>query len=84
MASIDLKSEFSYVEEDEYAKLRGVEIQALRNERAKGKGPPYTKIGRKVVYPREALRKYLAASTVTPKRPPTLIDGPSKRSKARA
>jgi hypothetical protein len=84
MAAVDLKSEFNYVDEEDYAKLRDVDVQALRNERARGRGAPYVIIGRRAFYPREALRKYLASLTVTPKPAPTLIDGPRKRSRARA
>jgi hypothetical protein len=52
-------------------------IASLRNERAKAnyKGPPYQRIGRKVFYPIDKLRAFLAAATVTQSRTPTLIDG---------
>jgi hypothetical protein len=79
MAAADLKSQLGLIEESEVAALRGMGLGSLRNERAKGKGPPYQRIGRKVFYPLEKLRAYLAASTVTPKRAPSLIDGNPKR-----
>jgi hypothetical protein len=74
-----LKTELGLIDESEVAAWRDVDIAALRNERAKGKGPPYIRIGRKVFYPLDKLRAYLKAATVTPKRAPTLLDGNGKR-----
>lgn len=83
MTPEDLKNQLELVAESEVAALRDVTIPSLRNERAKGKGPPYQKIGRRVFYNLKQLRQFLAASTVTPKRAKTLIDG-KKRSRMRA
>jgi hypothetical protein len=79
MSAVDLKAHLGLAEESDVAALRGMSIPSLRNERARGKGPPYQRIGRKVFYPLDNLRKYLAAATVTPRRSPTLVDGSGKR-----
>jgi hypothetical protein len=84
MEPVDLKSRFEVAEETDVAALFKMTLPSLRNQRAKGLGPPYQRVGRKVFYPIAALKKYMAAQTVTPKRAPTLIDGARKRSKARA
>ena len=84
MPPVDLKSQLGLAEEADVATLLNMTLPSLRNQRAKGKGPPYQRVGRKVFYPLDKLRKYLAASTVEPKRAPTLIDGVRKESKARA
>lgn len=77
--------ELNLISEEDMAKLRRVQSGTLRNERVKGLGPPWVKIGRQVFYPLDKFRKYLAASTVTPSsRAPTLIDGNQKRSQAAA
>jgi hypothetical protein len=79
MSAVDLKTHLGLAEESDVAALRGMSIPSLRNERAKGKGPPYQRIGRKVFYPLDKLRAHLAAATVTPSRAPSLIDGNRKR-----
>lgn len=79
MSAADLKTELGLIEEKDVAALRDMTIASLRNERAKGKGPPYQRIGRKVFYPLDKLRAHLAAATITPSRAPSLIDGDRKR-----
>jgi len=75
--------ELGYLSEKEYADLRGVKISTIRTERAVGKGPPYTKVGRDIVYPLVQLRTYLAASTQTPPKTATLLNGNKKARIAR-
>jgi hypothetical protein len=79
MSAVDLKTQLGLIEESDVAALRDMTIASLRNERAKGKGPPYQRIGRKVFYPLDKLRAHLAAATITPSRAPSLIDGDRKR-----
>ena len=79
MSDLNLKALLDVAFEKDVAELRGVTVPTLRNERAKRKGPPYQKIGNRVVYPLKPLRAYLAASTVTPSKAPTLIDGSRSR-----
>lgn len=75
----DLASEFNLTSPEEVAQLRNITVQTLANERARGKGPPFTKLGQKVMYPRDGLRKYIAENTVTPGRVATMIDGRRRR-----
>jgi hypothetical protein len=84
-SDIDLKQHFNLAEEAKFAALRGVKISALQNERARGEGPAFRRVGRKIYYPLDEIEKYLAACTVKPTRAPTLIDGvPSRRRKSSA
>jgi hypothetical protein len=78
---MDLKNTLGLLEEAEVAALLHMTLPSLRNQRARVpyKGPPYQRMGRKVFYPLDQLKKYLAASTVTPSRARTLIDGNGKR-----
>jgi hypothetical protein len=80
----ELKARLGLLEESEACALQDMTLPSLRNQRARGMGPPYTRIGRKVFYPIDKLRAYLAAATVTPTRAPTLIDGSGKRRGRRA
>lgn len=75
MSPVDLKAHLRLAAESDVAELRDMNIASLRNERARGLGPPYQRIGRKVFYPIDKLREYLAAATVTPSKRRTLIDG---------
>lgn len=74
----ELKARLGLLEESEACALQDMTLPSLRNQRARGMGPPYTRIGRKVFYPIDKLRKYLAESTVTPTRARSLIDGARK------
>jgi hypothetical protein len=78
---VDLKTELGLRSEAEVAKLRGIQISRLRNERSRGEGPPFTKIGNAIFYPISELRDYMKKKTVTPQRAPTMIDG---RARSRA
>jgi hypothetical protein len=71
----NIGSELGLIHEDQVAEFRKVKKLHLRNERSRGLGPPYTKIGNQIFYPLEGLRGYIKENTVTPKRPRTLIDG---------
>jgi hypothetical protein len=79
----DLKSELGLAPEADFAELRKVKLSALANERSKGLGPPFVKVGRAIFYPIKGLREYMAKQAVVPSRAATLIDG-SKRAKATA
>lgn len=83
MEATDLKTELRLLSEDEVANLRRVSVRRLRNERYSGGGPPYVKQGNAIFYPIKELKKYIAASMVTPSRPATLIDGTRKRAARR-
>jgi hypothetical protein len=50
------------------AKIRNTTTGHLANERSKGEGPPYAKIGGRVFYPAEQLREYITSRIVDPTR----------------
>ena len=78
----DLKKLLNYIDEAEYAQFRRVKVSALRNERAKGLGPPWTRDGRRVLYSVSGVRDFLAAKTVKPAQTPTLLHGNRRRRSA--
>ena len=57
-----------YLTEDQTALTLGVTKPTLRSWRARKRGPPWSHIGRKIVYGEEGLRQFIAAQTVTPAR----------------
>jgi hypothetical protein len=71
----DLTQELGLISEAAYAKLRDKAIGSVRNERARGDGPAYVKLGRQVLYPLAAVKAYIAANTVSPSKQPTLVTG---------
>ncbi len=52
----------------EAAAVRRTTTGHLANERARGLGPPFVKMGKKVLYPVRSLREYIEAHTVVPTR----------------
>jgi len=80
----DLETRLGLVPEAEYAKMRGVQVEALRNERAKNLGPPYVKDGRAVFYPIDGLRKYIANQARTPSKARTLVEGGNHKRRSRS
>lgn len=50
----------------ECAAIRRVTVGHQGNERSRGQGPPYVKIGGRVFYPAQALREYIEAHLVNP------------------
>ncbi len=55
-----------YLTEDETALVLGVTKPTLRSWRARKRGPPWSRVGRKIVYGEDGLRQFIAAQTVTP------------------
>jgi hypothetical protein len=80
----DLAAELDLVTEEAVAVLRDVTIPALRNERSKGIGPPFVRLGREVYYLKSGLIALVRASTIMPRETATLVDGKHRRRKARA
>jgi hypothetical protein len=79
-AMADLYSELGYATEEAVSVLLEVKLVTLRNQRAKGIGPPYSKTGKTVLYPIDGLRRWLAGNTVTPEATaPTMIEGAPRR-----
>ncbi len=52
----------------EAAAARRVTVNHLANERSRGEGPPYAKLGGRVLYPADQLREYINSRIVDPKR----------------
>ena len=75
---IDLKATFGLITEAEYADIRDVSPGALANERYRGLGPPFTKIGRHVYYPIKGIKADIAKNTRAPKPRPTMVSGSPK------
>jgi hypothetical protein len=48
-----------YLTSDQYAELRGCTVRTLERERQDGMGARYTKLGRRVMYRREAVLDFL-------------------------
>ena len=67
--------ELGYYTEDQLAALRGVDIRALRNERSLGSGPPFARVGRRILYPIKSTRAWIASKVINPSRRPSLADG---------
>jgi len=71
--------QLGYWPEDKFVALRKVKPASLRNERCRGGGPPFARIGREILYPIKECREWLAKQVVTPKQPATLTDGTRRR-----
>lgn len=71
----DLAADFGLVSEADAMHFRGVAKRTLSNERAQGKGPPFVRVGKKIYYPLDGLREYVAKNTITPVHSATLIHG---------
>jgi predicted DNA-binding transcriptional regulator AlpA len=56
---------FSYLTQSEVAALLRLSPRTLERHRLNGTGPAYTKLGRRVVYRREAIETWAAANTFT-------------------
>lgn len=63
MAEIDLPE---LLVPRETAKVRRTTIGHLANERSRGLGPPFVKLGGRVFYSKDSLAEYIAAHVVTP------------------
>ena len=74
-----LLKELGYVPEHDLAASIGNEVGTLRNWRAKGIGPAYTRAGGQIVYPLDAIRDWLADNRVTPEPLPGLIEPGTRR-----
>ncbi len=53
-----------YIDEIEVAKITGRKIQSLRNDRFKGQGLPYVKLGRSVRYSLKDIVDFMEARKV--------------------
>ncbi len=71
----DLKNSLGLIDEKAFADFRGVQVRTLRNERSRGKGPEYQRIGRKVFYPLDSIRQFSKANATIPEQTATLLKG---------
>jgi helix-turn-helix protein len=55
-----------YLTTDEVAKIRRMERESLEQERFRGAGPPYISNGKRVLYPKSMLEKWLRDQLVVP------------------
>jgi hypothetical protein len=58
-----------FMTEGEFAKTIGKTTRTLRDWRKKRAGPPFVKLGREILYHREAFVAYLKSHEVQPVRP---------------
>ena len=56
----------NFVNEIELAKEIGISAMKLRQDRYKGKGLPYIRLGRRILYDRAQVYEYLRSQTVQP------------------
>ncbi|MBW1824535.1 MAG: helix-turn-helix domain-containing protein [Deltaproteobacteria bacterium] len=55
-----------FVSENEVARITGLSVQTLRNNRFKHRGIPYHKVGRRVLYKIKDVYKYLEGHRIKP------------------
>ena len=79
-----LIDEFECATEAEYAAFTQKKITSVRQERSLGRGPPWVRIGKRIVYPKAAMLEWLRKRTVVPgaTATPTLIDSKPRRRKS--
>ena len=66
-SNTDSASSPDFASEAELANLVNVKVAVLCNWRSAGRGPPYVKLsGRRVVYPRKQLERWIQEQTVVP------------------
>jgi len=58
----------STLDERGAAEVLGLAVQSLRNRRCKRQGPPYVKIGGRVVYLLDDLKDFLKKHRINPER----------------
>ena len=78
----DLAAQLDLVTEQTFANLRRATVATLRNERCRGNGPPFVKLGNKIFYRRAALADWVKVRTVMPSVAPTLISPRSQTRRA--
>lgn len=79
-APVPTLRDLGFYETEEVAALVGAKLLTLRNWRASGKGPPYTKVhGTRIVYPVNEFKQWLASRTVKSRNEPTLVHGSGRR-----
>lgn len=59
-----MEEKIRWVDEAETAEITGRAIQSLRNDRFKGRGIPYSKVGRSVRYSLKDICKFMESKRV--------------------
>ncbi len=59
-------SSAQYVKDTKAAQILDVAVQTLRNHRHQGRGLPYCKIGRTVLYSLDDIKSYLDSKKIVP------------------
>jgi len=73
------------VEDEELCKIGDITAETSANRRSKGDSPPYFRLGKKVYYPADTLRDWLAARLKNAKpSAPTLVTGSRSRARRHA
>jgi hypothetical protein len=74
-----------YLSEQEVAAQRRKSLRTLRNERARGEGPPYVRDRRTILYPIAGFRAWLASREHNPVREPRpIVSSPQRGARRRA
>ncbi len=68
-----IRADLGYLTESEASLVTLMGIGTLRNWRSQGKGPPFAKAGKTVLYPRHLLVDWLESQTVVPANRRSLI-----------
>jgi predicted DNA-binding transcriptional regulator AlpA len=63
-----IKMDERWLNEKQISELTGVAVGTLRNDRSKGTGLPYCKIGRSVRYSESAIQEILRSRMIVPAR----------------
>jgi predicted DNA-binding transcriptional regulator AlpA len=78
-----LVEELDLIPEPEFAAFMGKSLPSIRNDRSRGRTPPFIKLGNKIWFRRKDVLAFVTAKTVTPKTAPTLVQGrPGQRTPA--
>jgi hypothetical protein len=71
----DIASDMDLIPVDEYLAFTKIARGTAANQRSRGFGPPWCKIGGKIFYSRAGLKAFIKANTVHPKAAKTLTSG---------
>lgn len=72
-----------YFTEEEVARIRNITIGTLRNQRVRNEGPPFCRVGNRILYSVADLKRYIESAKVETAPPSTLISGRRSRNRVR-
>jgi len=76
-----IDTQLDLVGEEVWANFSGKKLSSVQNERWRGAGPPYIRVGRVIKYWMPALRAHVAAKIIDPASKPTLINQKPRRAR---